>query len=351
MILHLMHNEKFIAPFIDFIKNHFNFTEHFFIIVGGLSEDVAKLPRYENVLILDRSYDSKFNYLKYSTLMKSYTEKADKIILHALFSDNKNFFLYFNQYLLSKCYWVMWGADLYAYNKPRNRLRDKVRHYLRKKVYSNIGHFITYIKGDYELAQKWYGAKGEYHECFMYPSNLYKEYDIKPKVHSTINIQLGNSADPTNNHIEVLDKLKKYKDENIKIYVPLSYGNQEYAQRVISYGKEVFEDKFVAFTEFMPFEKYLEFLGDIDIAIFAHKRQQAMGNTITLLGLGKKVYMRSDITPWNLFKNIDVKVFNVNDIEINLIDEKIKKQNQQKIKEYFSKEQYIRQLRKLFGDN
>jgi len=151
--------------------------------------------------------------------------------------------------------------------------------------------------------------------------------------------------------MEVLDKLKKYKDENIKIYAPLSYGNQEHAQRVISYGKELFEDKFVALTEFMPFEKYLEFLGDIDIVIFAHKRQQAMGNTITLLGLGKKVYMRSNITPWQLFNDIDVKVYDVANIEIDLIDEQIKKENQQNIKEYFSDETYLKQLQNLFESN
>jgi hypothetical protein len=182
----------------------------------------------------------------------------------------------------------------------------------------------------------------------MYPSNLYKEYAINPKADGAINMQLGNSADPTNNHIEVLEKLVKYRDKNIKIYTPLSYGDKEYAKSVISYGQQLFGDKFVPLIEFMPFEKYLEFLSEIDIAIFAHKRQQAMGNTITLLGLGKKVYMRSDITPWQLFNDIDVKVFDVEDIQIDAIDEETKKENHQKIKEYFSEENYLKQLQNLF---
>lgn len=38
----------------------------------------------------------------------------------------------------------------------------------------------------------------------------------------------------------------------------------------------------------MPFEEYLGLLAKIDIAILNHKRQQAMGNITTLLGLGKK---------------------------------------------------------------
>jgi len=76
-----------------------------------------------------------------------------------------------------------------------------------------------------------------------------------------------------------------------------------------------------------------------------------MGTIISLLGLGVKVYMRSDITPWQLFDDIDVKVFDVQNIEIDLIDDKIKKENQSKIKNYFSKENYLKQLNNLFGDN
>ena len=79
----------------------------------------------------------------------------------------------------------MWGGDFYF---------PKKQSWIKKQVIKKIAHFITYIKGDYELAQKWYGSSGEYHECFMYPSNLYKEYDITQERHTNINIQLGNSS-------------------------------------------------------------------------------------------------------------------------------------------------------------
>jgi hypothetical protein len=130
----------------------------------------------------------------------------------------------------------------------------------------------------------------------MYPSNLYKEYQVPAKQHTGINILVGNSADPSNNHLDVLDKLEAHKNENIKIYVPLSYGNQ-----VIAEEKKRFGDKFIPRTEMMPFQNYLEFMGLIDIAIFNHKRQQAIGNTITLLGLRKKVFIRSDVVQWQFF--------------------------------------------------
>ncbi len=120
-------------------------------------------------------------------------------------------------------------------------------------------------------------------------------------------------------------------------------------QKMIERGKEIFGDKFIPILEFMPFERHLEFLAQIDIAIFNSNRQQAMGNIITLLGLGKKVYMRSNITSWKLFEEIGVKVFDVADINLEPIDKKIAEENRRKIREYFSEENYLKQLKILFN--
>ena len=339
LTVHLMHNQKFIMPFINFVNTHFDQGSQLFVIVGGRSESEFPIVRYENVVVLDRSALRYWNILNYFSTLKNILFKSNRIIIHSLYFPRISHFLFINKVFLKKCYWIMWGGDFYFPEKQS---------WFKKQVIKKIRHFITYLKGDFELAQKWYGTTGEYHECFMYPSNLYKDY-VAPEVkHSSINILVGNSADSTNNHIEVLEKLLKYKNEDIKIFVPLSYGDEEYAKSVISTGKEIFGDKFIPLTEFMPFEKYLEFLGAIDIAIFAHKRQQAMGNTITLLGLGKKVYMRSDITPWQFFKDIDIEVFDVENIELDLIDEVIKQNNQKRVKVYFSKENYHKQLTLLF---
>jgi dTDP-N-acetylfucosamine:lipid II N-acetylfucosaminyltransferase len=313
--------DKFLAPYIDFMDEHFSRENHHYVFITSEKYEYGLTPEHK-VEFLHTDDDIFITLLEYMKI-------ARKIILHGLWRDKVDVLLYFNQKLLKKCYWIMWGGDFYF---PETK--SKIRH----EVIKNMGHCLTFIKGDYQLAQKWYGARGEYHECFMYPSNLYKEYPIKPISHTTTNIQLGNSADPTNNHIEVLEQVKKYKDSDIKIFTPLSYGNQDYAKEIIKYGKEIFGDKFVPLTEFMPFDIYLEFLGEIDIAIFAHKRQQAMGNIITLLGLGKKVYMRKNVTPYQLFKDIGIEIFDIEKIKINLISKKKKLNNQQKIKKYFSKE-------------
>ena len=332
-ILHVMMAEKFMSSFIDFINDHFNIENHKIIVINILNLEIPdELRNRDNIVWINRVYQ----LIKLSYFLNT----SGKIILHGLFLKSLIVTLFFNPWVLNKCYWVMWGGDFYFPDKQR---------WVKKQVIRNIGHFVTYLKGDFDLVKKWYNIKGSYHESFMYPSNLYKDYDIKRKEAGVVlNIQVGNSADPTNNHIEIFEKLRKYKNDNIKIYAPLSYSNQDDVKGVISKGKEIFGDKFIGLTDFMSSEKYLEFLSDIDIAIFSHKRQQAMGNIITLLGLGKKVYIRSDITTWQFFKDINVNVFDFDSFELSRIENAPKTKNIENIKSYFCEKNYLRQLKKLF---
>lgn len=337
-IVHLGRNGLIMNNFVKLIDENFDNKEHFFYLIGKDTNNKINVIDITN----------KFDFVKNIVKLNIDLYKSEKIIVHG-YSISYLYYLFFLQpWLLAKVYWIIWGWDLYSYLYMRNKIKFKIIEFLKKATIPKIKHFVTYIKGDYKLAQKWYGAKGKYHECFMYPNSLYKDYQIKTSYHSTINIQIGNSADSLNNHIEVLEKLKIYKNEDIKIFVPLSYGDNNYAKEVILKGKNIFGDKFISITELMPLEKYLEFLSQIDIAIFNSNIQIAMGNIITLLGLGKKVYMRNDITPWELFRDIDIKVFDVDNIQIDVIDEETKKENQQKMKEYFSKETYLKQLQNLF---
>jgi len=350
-IVHIIHNDKFIRPFIDFIENNFDKNEHLFVFLDGSDEKNFPIPKTDNVLNINNQYGGKKNIFKLSQILNPLLDDTDKIVLHSLFSVNLVFYLYLHQKYLKKCYWVLWGGDLYAsINKPKP-LKRKLNRYIKSRVIKKMGAIITYIKeGDYQVAQKYFTTKAKCYESFFYPSNLYEEYDIKPKEHTTINIQIGNSADPTNNHIEVFEKLKKYKDEDIKIIVPLSYGKPENATKVIEIGKQIFGNKFQALTAFMPFREYLELLGEIDIAIFNHNRQQAMGNITTLLGLGKKVYVRNGQTPWKMFNKLQIKVYDTTlDISIDTIDKNITTENQKRVKAYFSKENLVKQWEQILA--
>ena len=334
-------NDKFAKDYIYFINDNFDIDKHYFILYGGDDLNEYSDNIKVNIKLLSNQYLKSTNKVSLYFSLFTLFRKSNKIIIHGL----RYVYLYLlNPWFLKKCYWTIVGGDLYYYKTRPKNIRHNIYEFMRRIVIRKIAHLVTGTTGDYELAKKWYGATGKHIKCFNYPSNIYKEYDIKPKEHNSINIQLGNSADPSNNHIDVLNQLLKYKDEDINIFAPLSYGDQEYAKEVISKGEKIFGDKFVALTEFMPFEKYLEFLGDIDIAIFAHKRQQAFGNTITLLGMGKKVYLDEESTLNGVFKDYNIKIYNTNNVELSLIDEESKNSNIKNVKVNFSKESLVKSL-------
>ena len=347
-ILHVCNLDKFIPPFADFIVENFSLDDHFFWLNGDHDKYPVKQNK-SNYKVKRTKAGQVKGILKLVKLMQF----SEKIILHGLFNPKIVLILFFMPWLLKKCYWVMWGGDLYVYQLGSKNWKWKVKEFIRRPVIKNMGHLVTYIPGDVVLARQWYGAKGEYHECLMYLSNV-----IDPNIvqaaqeetegHTGINIMVGNSADPSNNHIESLEKLLLYKEDEIKIFVPLSYGDQEYAKKVIETGKAWFGDKFVPLTSFMSFDEYLKFLKSIDIAIFNHKRQQAMGNTITLLGMGKTIFMHTDVSHYVFLKSLGLNLKNIADLTLNKIDKEESQTNSNIVSSYFSKKNLKKQLLCIF---
>lgn len=338
-VLHIGEINAITTSYFNFICKNNDTNGHAFLCCG------KNKPLKEKLGIRYVESDSFLSWLK-----KFYTEtcEANKIILHGLFASKLIVLLFCCPWLLNKCYWFIWGGDLYRREFDNRNLKRHLLEFIRSRVISNIGYLVTYVHGDVELARQWYGAKGSYISCLMYPSNLCKHQRDIPKKQAAVNIQVGNSADPSNNHIEIFNILEKFKDGDIRIYVPLSYGDKNYAESIIENGYERFGEKFYPLTQFVTYEKYINFLNDVDIAIFNHRRQQAMGNTITLLGLGKTVYMRSNITSWSMFRSLDIKIFDIDGFSLNIIDEKEKLNNQLKLKEYFSEEKLTDQLALIF---
>lgn len=340
-IVHCMHAEKFIEPFIEFVTNNLDSTRNVYLIRESDKFPIKIKPNIHIVTEQAGFFTNIFLYVRWLNL-------AEKIIFHGLFHKELFMILFVQPWLLKKSYWIIWGGDLYRKKYQQRRLKSYIFEVVRAFVFKRMGHFVTHVRGDYELVKSWYGANGEYHECLMYPSNLYKEYIIPPKVGEVINILVGNSATHTNNHLEIFQKISTFKNSNIMVYCPLSYGSPtNNAAYIAKLGKEMFGDKFIPLLEFMPFEKYLELLGQIDIAVFAHKRQQAMGNMITLLGLGKKVYMRTDVSSWTLFSQLELSISDVAQFDISTLNEDRARKNKEIIARYFSEKKLTEQLTAL----
>lgn len=310
-VLHVLTRDKFTESFIGFVEEHdIDFARQLFFCVG---RDMGFLIARRDNVIFGTDFLCR-PLANFALFRKMY--RARKIVIHGLWDTSVTRWLAAQPWLLSKAYWVIWGGDLYRYLAPKRSLIWHINELARRVVIRRMGHLLTYVPGDVDLARQWYGATGRHHECLMYLSNVFKHADVPQKVDTSLCVQIGNSADPGNRHIEMLDMLEPFKYEDIRIFAPLTYGDAEYAARVAAAGERRFGDKFVAMTEFLPFDAYLEFLAKIDIAMFNHRRQQAMGNIITLLGLGKTVCLRRDTTSWDVLTAAGIELGDLQDFRL-----------------------------------
>jgi len=333
-VIHLCLLDKFIPPFIKFIRDHNNFNNQFFITFGELDDfNYAKGDDAKHI----KSFSSELLFLI------KHLNAADKIILHGLFDIRVIYILLLQPWLLRKCYWIIWGGDLYYKLVPKNK-KKKIAELMRYFVIHNIGFIVALMRGEYELAREWYKTKAKHVPCFVYTSNLYVEQLHQPAVHkkSFLTVLVGNSADSSNKHEEIFELIKGI--ENIKVVVPLSYGNKDNANYIIEAGKRLLGENFIPLTKFMPIEEYTDLLNSIDVAIFNHDRQQAVGNIVTLLSLGKKVYLRENTSHYNYFKENGIKVFPVHDINMELLSDSQVKHNKKILKEIFSEQSLINSL-------
>lgn len=280
-------------------------------------------------------------------------QRYDLIIYHGVFEDCIIEYFYLHKELLKKLILYFWGGDKEKLPEDKRKRRAKV--YVVRKCRA----VATIIPQDYTDLKKQYHLKVK-HFCAMYYSakeieGISKAVSIPKPCKKSINIQIGNSATLTNNHFEVLKNLSRFKEENINIFIPLSYGNMEYAERVVSYGKEIFGDKFIPVQNFMSLDEYCRFLYNMDIAIFDMKRQQALGNILMQMRMGCKIYLNRESLLWDYFtKDLECIVSNTADIKkINIkklveFTEKDRALNKNQIYKKINKEESIKAWRKMF---
>ncbi|MGL5988349.1 TDP-N-acetylfucosamine:lipid II N-acetylfucosaminyltransferase [Cetobacterium sp.] len=351
-ILHVMGNDKFINNYIEFVNKNFD-ENHLFYIIKGV--DYLDVPDSNNVIYFKYK---KENFLRwYIGMILIYIKlwfnilKFDKVIFHSLGNNYTILFLFLNPWILKKSNWIIWGGDLYSYYERINSgIIRKVFYKIENFVKGNLNEYTTHVEGDYKLAKELFGAKGKYNNCFMYLSNIYQERKITQENKKEIWIQIGNSAEPSNNHLEIIDKLEKFRDEKIQLVCPLSYGDKEWAKSVIDYGKSKFGDKFIPITDYMKFEEYIQFLSKVDIAIFAHDRQQAVGNITSLLSMEKTVYLKKEVTTYGMLEDLGVEIGDFLELDnLNLFSIEDRQKNKEIIKRRFSEERLKEDLEKIFN--
>ena len=329
---------KFVPQYCSMIKKEFGFSEHRFLYMGDK--------------INNGDFDSEYcgctfqDVYRLSNIIKGY----DKIIFHS--TPHKTLILYFaflfwfRKKLHLKMYLSLWGGEIHHRSST---LKSRIRDLFLKKFMSYFSGFITYLGEDYDLAKRFSGAKAKHVNLGgFYPSNVVPSA-ITPARSNTTKILVGSSALERNKHMSIIDILKKRlpKERDITIFIPLSYGDPLYAEKVKNYAMNHLEHYNVeCLFELMEFSDYIAFLASMDIAIFAHEGQQGMGNIRNLLGAGSSVYLNASSISYRYLSHLG---FTVGDFKDFKFEKVINHRNMKLAKSHFSLESTLNKQSEFFS--
>lgn len=359
MYLHLIctnPNSVYIRAFVEFISKNFNVNEHLFLTSSPTNNYQTEEFRKLGIRISNIKFSSSIDVEYLSMLAKD----SDKILIHSMFATDWLSWLYNKQEILKKSIWVAWGGDIYNFWLKGRKYHsfELLIEYFKTEIIKNIHGIACLVQEDYNFVKEMYITNAIYYYVFYpNPVNFYTLDEATSKIGTKQNngrrMLLGNSATWTNNHMEVQKALAEFLDEDYEIICPLSYGDLQYANQVIQFGKRLFGERFIPLTDYMKPEDYAVLLSTVDVGVFNHNRQQGLGNILALLYLMKKVYIRSDVTTWAFLNRLGIKVFDTKEIlngsVTNLFDfdKDIGLENREIVSKEFSEQKAVEVWQKL----
>ena len=224
--------------------------------------------------------------------------------------------------LYKQSVWVCWGGDLYKHVLPKksreslkNRTKRLIELWAKRFLSKRLLATVALNNGDAKLLRQHFWGDKSNIRVLRYPMMgfdekcFFKEASTITEEKGLTRIVCGNSADPSNNHNDMLDSLSNFKNENIQILMPLNYGgNRTYIDNVCKHGNSIFGDKFTPLTTFMEKKEYDNLLGTADIGVFFHNRQQGLYVACSLLLQGKLMYIRGNVSSYREFTEMGMKV-------------------------------------------
>lgn len=313
-ILHIMPVDKFTADVRDFYAVFYKNHEILYLSYPGKEIEIngkTGLKQYQ--IIMRNSFDV-HSFGRVLAMMKRY----DYCILHSLFVPYLlQGWICADKRVLNKIVWIEWGFDLYvsqAANVFKKVLTRKIDIVIRTQIKAMIGIFppdIDYYRSLYksykcELFFAPYCGPCIEDAYLNYSTYCSLEHKTKADV---VYIQVGHNAIPTLNHEQVLIKLRRFANENIKIFLPLSYGDMVYGDYIEKKANALFgKEKCICLRKFIPKDQYFELQKKIDIAIFDTERQCALSNINSMIFKNVKLFMSETSTMFEYFRSKGIPI-------------------------------------------
>lgn len=334
-ILHIATDEKFVNSAIYLFEKAFPQCNFFRIVVPNENYELIHAKKTEN---MDFWYSDSYS----NRLLKNQIMGYNVIVFH-----NIDYFksMIINELLSRehdvKVFWMFWGGEVYnnRFLKNNNRIGKLTeKRFVKTSLLKKIKAWLVPL---YLLGQRNHPHKailksikrvdlvGSFKEDFEFLKQnkllnekakqvmfTYSPIEFVFKNNHDLNINgdnilLGNSATITNNHLEAFEKLKKLNLNNRKIIAPLNYGDINYAKDISKIGNAEFGGNFLPLLEFMELSVYNNYISQCGITVMNHYRQQAVGNVLSMLWMGSKVYLSDLSTVYSYLKRIGIEIYSI----------------------------------------
>ena len=312
IVTHFIVQEKFTSAYINFFKVCMSEYDNRFII-----KEIKNSDYILNLINEEKVYKIKDGKtIRFQKKVTRSLEESDKIIISGASAWEIGFSILPLKYI-KKTVIQFWGADFYNFKLSTRSLKKILKRDIAFYLFRNVSSLVFLISGEYEKFVEITSISKNYMIAPMPFDPLnhvdYSLYRGRSNESPYLNIMVGNSATKNNCHIDAFRKLTRFT--NIRVYCPLSYGEREYKHEVIKTGKELFGENFIPIQQYMNQTEYLDFLSTMDIGVFNNDRQQAMGNILLLLGLGKKIFLRTSTSMWSDFFSQGYVIFPIDELE------------------------------------
>lgn len=332
-LLHIVREYKFYVP----VSANFNCIPYYdntyiYYKYKDVSEEILKFKKVSTI---------KYSYSPEELLNYISAEHFDAVFFHCIrIQDWK---------LISKIpkgviiIWWTWGYELYV---KYGMLKPFIPINLYKKYTTEYFQFCKratpiikrvaiwagrYIKSIYFLIYKENALKNIDYICpvtnkeyailsnnplLSHVKKFYKPQSIitsEIKYMQAGHILIGNSATPTNNHLDIIIALNKLDLHGRRCIMPLSYGDDNYKAYLKNTLAAVTDLNITYLDSFMPKKEYDELFSNISHAIFGVIRQQAVGNIRMCIAHGIKIFLYKDSILYQELKSIGYKIYSIED--------------------------------------
>ena len=285
---------KFVISFVKMISkesNNFILDDHAFIVSN---EKVFNgLKSINNNVFLDEETKNWF---------KTYNQSCEWFISHGAYS--KRIGLLLSKKIKQKIVFRYWGGRRPIPKKQEGRLVYNllvtIYSFIYSILYSHIyGHFavigianivdridLENFVNNVPMMRMSYSLENN-HELITLKSN---EKFKKNNKHS-INVIIGHRSDPNEHHAKYINLLERKFGDKISIFIPLSYGDRDYANQIKAYVREKKYTNIVIVEKFMEFAQYLAFLKKMDIVLLDGETSSALANLGIHIRFRNKLYV------------------------------------------------------------